>query len=198
VRGGAPALIVPRVLEPALCEELIALYDREGGLPSGTLRLDGGRAELVADPRYKSRRDYQRFDAPWTARLSGLLARRVLPEVDKCFAFRATTFEPFKLACYDAGEGGYHRPHRDNVTPDVYERRFALSLNLNTGDYDGGALRFPEYGPELYLPPRGGAVVFSSSLLHEATPVTRGRRFVLLTFLAADGVRGQHLYHQPA
>jgi predicted 2-oxoglutarate/Fe(II)-dependent dioxygenase YbiX len=199
--GGAPVLIVPEVLEPALCTELMALYDREGGLPSGQLHLEGGRAELRVDLRYKSRRDYQRFDATWTARLSTLLARRVLPEVDKCFAFRADSFEPFKLACYDAGEdggeGGYHRPHRDNLTRDVEERRFALSVNLNTGGYAGGELRFPEYGPDLYLPPAGAAAVFSSSMLHEARPVTRGRRFVLLTFLACATVRGPHLYHQP-
>ena len=31
-------------------------------------------------------------------------------------------------------------------------------------------------------PPTGGAAVFSCSVLHEALPVTRGRRFVLTTF----------------
>lgn len=195
--GGAPVLIVPRVLEPALCQELIALYRREGGNPSGVLELAGGKAQFKVDPRLKMRRDYQRFDADWTARLTAALRTRLLPEVDKCFSFRATTYEELKLTCYDAGEGGYHRPHRDNVTADVADRRFAMSLNLNTGDYEGGQLRFPEHGPALYLPPLGGAVVFSSSLLHEALPVTRGQRFVLLTFFSNDAVRGPHLYHEP-
>lgn len=203
VTGGAPALIVPRVFEPALCAELVALYDREGGLPSGSLQMEDGAPRLKVDPRYKSRHDYQRFDAAWTQRLSTLLVRRVLPEVDKCFAFRADSFEAFKLACYEAGDAdgsgqaGYHRPHRDNVTPDVEERRFALSVNLNTGDYEGGELRFPEYGPELFLPPVGAAAVFSSSMLHEALPVRRGRRLVLLTFLACAARHGPHLYHEP-
>ena len=31
--------------------------------------------------------------------------------------------------------------------------------------------------------PTGGAVVFSCSLLHEATPVTRGKRYAYLPFL---------------
>lgn len=197
IDGGAPALIVPRVLEPALCAELIALYRREGGNPSGVLELAEGKARLKVDPDQKMRRDYQRFDAAWTARLSGALRIRLLPEIDKCFAFRATTFEELKLACYDAGEGGYHRPHRDNVTADVADRRFAMSINLNTGDYYGGQLRFPEYGPALYAPPAGGAAVFSSSMLHEALPVTRGQRFVLLSFLGNDAARGPHLYHEP-
>ena len=34
-----------------------------------------------------------------------------------------------------------------------------------------------------YRPPSGGAVVFSCSLLHEATPVTAGTRYCVLPFL---------------
>jgi predicted 2-oxoglutarate/Fe(II)-dependent dioxygenase YbiX len=34
-----------------------------------------------------------------------------------------------------------------------------------------------------YHPAVGEGIVFSASLLHEATPVTLGRRYVLLTFL---------------
>ena len=56
-----------------------------------------------------------------------------------------------------------------------------MSLNLNCV-FDGGALVFAEYGRERYRPNRGDAVVFSCSLLHEALPVTEGRRFGLFTF----------------
>jgi predicted 2-oxoglutarate/Fe(II)-dependent dioxygenase YbiX len=73
-------------------------------------------------------------------------------------------------------------------------RRFALTLNLNSGDYEGGYLRLPEYGPQLYAPAAGGAVVFSCSLLHLATPVRKGRRFVVVGFLW--GEEEQHLYEK--
>ena len=67
-------------------------------------------------------------------------------------------------------------------------RRFAVSLNLNTGDYEGGCLRFPEFGPHLYVAPAGGAVVFSCSLLHEeATAVADS--FDKVTYAA---VRREH------
>ena len=62
----------------------------------------------------------------------------------------------------------------------------AMTLNLNTEAYDGGHLRFPEYGSTLYRPDTGEAVIFSCSLLHEAMPVTQGRRFALLTFFYGD------------
>ncbi len=73
--------------------------------------------------------------------------------------------------------------HRDNSAPHVAYRQFALSLNLNTGDYDGGELLFPEYSDTRFSPPAGGALVFSASLLHEAAPVTSGSRYVFLTFM---------------
>ena len=48
---------------------------------------------------------------------------------------------------------------------------------------DGGHVLFPEYNDRRYRPRAGAGVVFSCSLLHEATPVTRGRRYCALTFL---------------
>ena len=58
-----------------------------------------------------------------------------------------------------------------------------MTLNLNTGEYEGGALRFPEFGRRTYQPPAGGATVFSCALLHEATPVTKGTRYAFVPFL---------------
>jgi hypothetical protein len=89
------------------------------------------------------------------------------------------------------GEGGepcrsgFFSAHRDNLSPTTAHRRFALTLNLNDG-YQGGQLRFPEYGPERYRPALGAALVFSCSHLHEVLDVTAGRRFVLLSFLFGE------------
>lgn len=90
------------------------------------------------------------------------------------------------MACYDSSSGGFFRPHRDNTTKGTAHRKFAVSLNLNTGEYEGGLLRFPEFGRQTYNAPAGGAIVFSCSLLHEATPVTQGIRYAYLPFLYDD------------
>jgi predicted 2-oxoglutarate/Fe(II)-dependent dioxygenase YbiX len=87
------------------------------------------------------------------------------------------------VARYDAKSGGFFRPHRDNTTAGTAHRRFAVTLNLNAGEYEGGDLRFPEFGARTYRAPTGGAIVFSCGLLHEATPVTRGARYAFLPFL---------------
>jgi predicted 2-oxoglutarate/Fe(II)-dependent dioxygenase YbiX len=113
------------------------------------------------------------------------IARHVVPEVFKAFNYEVTRLEDMKIACYDAARGGYFRPHRDNTTGATAHRRFAVSVLLND-EYEGGYLRFPEYAPHMYRPKAGGAAVFGCSLLHEATDVTAGRRFVLLTFLYGE------------
>lgn len=114
--------------------------------------------------------------------LAAMIGRRVAPELFKAFYLKRFQFSRFIIACYDAARGDYFRPHRDNSTPQTRDRVFALTLNLNN-EYEGGSLLFPEYGSSLYKPAAGGAILFSCSHLHEATPVTKGRRFTLINQL---------------
>ena len=181
----APVLFIPRVLDSALCEGLIAHFEETGGTPSGVAYVHGDQAAWKPDPSVKMRRDLYLQDGPWVDRVKDALVRRVLPEIHRCFSFQVTQHEPFKVIRYDAG-AGYFRPHRDNESRDTQHRRFAMTLNLNTGAYDGGELHFPEFGPDLYAPEKGDAVIFSCSLLHEVMPVTRGSRYGLLGFFYGD------------
>ena len=103
----------------------------------------------------------------------------------KAFQFNPSRIERYIVARYDSTEGGHFRAHRDNTTRGTAHRRFAITINLND-DFDGGELWFPEFGSRRYRPPMGGAVVFSCSLLHEATPVMRGVRYATLPFLYDD------------
>ena len=189
----APVLLIPNVLEPALCERLIALHAAENKV-SGMPRVVNGGTELVTDIAAKSRHDHALTDATASRAVMERLRRRVLPEIRRSFQFAVTQMEGFKIVAYHApgpgSPGGWFRPHRDNTAPSVAHRRFALTLNLDD-DYDGGGLVLPEFGPTAYRPPAGGALVFSCSHLHEATDVTRGTRHVLLTFLFDDAAAAQ-------
>ena len=135
------------------------------------------------DPTVKTRRDHLLEDPRLVGAIKLRFARRVLPEIEKAFTRQVTGVEEFKVVCYDARDGGHFQAHRDNVVERHAHRRFAMTLNLNSGDYEGGELVFPEYGPDRYCPDTGDAVVFSCSLLHRALPVTRGRRYVFLCFM---------------
>lgn len=192
-----PILILPRVFEPDLCARLIALYEQEGGTLSGFMREVDGRTVPAHDPKHKVRRDLLVSDPALTARIRDRITRRIVPEIAKAHMFHVTRMERYLVACYDAAEGGHFDAHRDNTTAGTAHRRFAVSINLNAG-FEGGDISFPEYAPQGYRPPAGGAVVFSCALLHRVAPVTRGRRFAFLPFLydevaAEIRARNQHL-----
>jgi len=181
----APVLMAANIFEPALCERLIAYYRETGGEPSGFMREVGGKTRLVTDPNHKMRRDRNIDDEALCAILRARISAMLVPMVKRAFQFDATRMERYIIGCYEAG-AGHFRPHRDNTTKGTAHRRFAVTINLNSGDYDGGDLRFPEFGARTYRAPTGGAIVFSCSMLHEATPVTRGTRFAFLPFLYDD------------
>ena len=179
----APVLILPRVFEPALCRDLIATYSAHGGKASGFMRDIDGKTRLIVDPGHKRRNDHELVDPALRNAAAARIQNRLIPEVAKAFQFRATRMERYLVGCYDAAEGGHFRPHRDNTTAGTAHRRFAVTINLNAEDYEGGDLSFPEFGPRRYRAPTGGAVVFSCSLLHMVDPVVSGRRFAFLPFL---------------
>ena len=186
VAAPAPALIVPRIFEPELCRLLIARYREAGGQASGFMREVDGRTVGTHDASFKVRRDHLVEDEALQATLRGRLARRLAPEIQKAFQFRATRLERYLVACYRADEGGHFAAHRDNTTKGTAHRRFAVTINLNAEEFEGGDLVFPEFGTTRYRAPTGGAVVFSCSLLHQALPVTKGERFAFLPFLYDD------------
>lgn len=194
----APVLIVPRVFEPDLCRQLIGFYEGHGGEPSGVMREVQGKTVPIMDAT-KRRRDAMIEDEALQALVRHRLQTRLLPEIKRAFQFTVSRIERYMVACYDSEGGGYFKPHRDNTTAGTAHRRFACSINLNTEGHEGGELRFPEFGTKTYRPPTGGAVIFSCSLLHEATPVTRGRRYCFLPFFydeAAAAIRAAYLATQ--
>jgi hypothetical protein len=172
----APLLVVPDVLGPEECAELIAVWEQQGHSQTGVeASAGGGRAEQRS-AQLKRRRDHIVQDPQRSRELAATIGRRVLPELSKAFAYRASRFEGFKIACYQASDRGFFSAHRDNLSPATAHRRFALTLNLNDA-YQGGQLRFPEYGPELYRPAWGRCAAVQ--LLAPARGPGRDRRAAL-------------------
>lgn len=190
VQFQAPVLLVERVLDPQLCTRLMEHWQ------CGEKRADGvasAAGAVTAHADVKRRRDVPVDDAALFSVLREALVRRVLPAILQAFHIRIVQFELPRVGCYDAETGGWFRRHRDNTTPFTAHRQFAISLNLNSPEeYDGGQVRFPEFGCQRYQPNAGAALVFSCSLLHEAAPVTRGRRFGLFTFLHDESRDAQY------
>jgi predicted 2-oxoglutarate/Fe(II)-dependent dioxygenase YbiX len=181
-----PILRIPNVLDKDFCNHLIKLYRADGGGPSGFMRQLDGKTIGVLDSTFKRRRDLLIEDQSLKEKINNLVKRRIQPEIKKSYQFDISRFERYLIACYDESDKGFFRAHRDNTSSGTIHRKFAMTLNLNTGEYEGGYLWFPEYGPLYYRPEIGEAIIFSCSLLHEATPVIKGQRFTLLSFFYGE------------
>ena len=186
----APVLVLPRVFEPEFCTRLIDYFGRDGGSESGFAAEVEGKTTTVVNPLFKRRKDVTLEDETLLAETRERLERRLLPMVKRAMNWQASEIERFLVCRYGADDQGFFMAHRDDATAGTAHRKFAVTINLNAGDYAGGDLRFPEFGRRLYRPPTGGAAVFCCSLLHEVTPVTHGVRYCFVPFLYdADGVR---------
>jgi predicted 2-oxoglutarate/Fe(II)-dependent dioxygenase YbiX len=91
--------------------------------------------------------------------------------------------------------GGHYKPHADSENWHREQRQwvrgmdrdYSILVYLNDG-YDGGELRFPNFG--FRLQPRAGLLVCFPSdhrYLHEVAPVTAGTRYALVSWITARG-----------
>jgi predicted 2-oxoglutarate/Fe(II)-dependent dioxygenase YbiX len=197
VSGGiAPVAIVDHVFDPGLCARLLEYYSANETRASGIMIEKEGLLVEVHDEAAKRRRDCELRDAALSAEINGCINRVLRPAIVKAFSFDVTRIERHVIGCYDALDGGHFGPHRDNTSKGTAHRRFACTINLNAEEYEGGNLVFPEYGDTAYRARTGSAIVFSCALLHQALPVTKGRRFAFLPFLydeAAAAIREKNL-----
>jgi len=182
----APVLMIPRVLEPDLCRRLIEYYQQGDPTDSGYMVQRDGKTVGVIDYGHKRRYDCHIEDSGLREIVAERIQRSIVPMIKRAYQFDATRIERWIVCCYDAEVGGYFRAHRDNTTSGTAHRKFACTINLNADEFEGGGLRFPEFGRTVYRPDTGGAVLFSCSLLHEALPVMQGRRYAFLPFFYDD------------
>jgi len=184
-RSTAPVMLLPNLIDPGLRDRLLEAFhadNREGTV--AILDIEGNPT-TVELPDRKRRRDLTLDrDSPLYTDIRTAIADRLMPELWKAWWIDRLQTEAFYVASYQAERGDFFYAHRDNNLPNTARRRLAISIELND-DYEGGGLVFPEYSNDRWRAPAGGGLAFSCSLMHEAVPVTAGRRYVLLAFLAA-------------
>lgn len=174
---GAPVIMLDNMLGPDIRQELIDAWradNREGLVNDGFSN--------APDASVKKNREHEVVDPDLKRRVAMTLGPRIAGELEKaCNFIQPLRFEAFTVLSYTDDREDFFAAHRDNIRS-TQKRRFAMSLNLNDG-FEGGELMFPEYGDHKYLPGAGGAAIFSCALLHQALPVTKGQRWVMVTFM---------------
>jgi predicted 2-oxoglutarate/Fe(II)-dependent dioxygenase YbiX len=179
-----PVLAVPDVVEPELVAAVRALLKAGSPRPTGVVEQVGeGAARQALVDTVKSRRDLPLDRGSLRDQVIARLETRLFPAMAAAFQFRDPVIDRLVIGRYAASEGGFFAPHRDDQSPLTAHRRFAASINLNQGEYQGGGLRFAEYSDQFFDPPTGAAMAFSASILHEVGRVTEGAREAVLCFL---------------
>lgn len=179
-KNHAPVLVVPHVLSKERCEKLIAYWHANEKFQGKV----GADVHSTYNKSAKIRSDVM-IKGELQAKLDEVLSGTLFPEIEKVFGLEVTRREEYKIGCYDAEEGGFFNQHRDNFESSLSHRRYAMTLNLND-DFEGGGLNFPEYGQDVYKTEAGSAVIFPCSLMHRATKVAKGKRFMLVSFFYGE------------
>lgn len=91
--------------------------------------------------------------------------------------------ENWRIFYYDGNQKAFRGRHTDWYKDQYEYRRISMIVGLSDlKDYEGGELYFEELNLTLKLN-RNSCVLFDSRMFHEVRPVTKGKRFVLQTFL---------------
>jgi PKHD-type hydroxylase len=134
-------------------------------------------------------------DTRWIyERISG-----VIKEINaKIFNFDLTWFEPLQVLRYEGTEGGCYKIHSDapyDVNNIIAMRKLSLILQLSADDeYCGGDINLhlnamdqdnSRHTSLSHIMPRkrGTMILFPSTLLHEVTSLTSGKRISLVTWV---------------
>lgn len=98
--------------------------------------------------------------------------------------------DPIQLLRYDEGESGHFRWHGDTIPSDM-TRKITIVVPLSSPDeYEGGDLQFNQGGVISSLRQEPGrALAFPSWLIHQVTPVTKGRRYSLAAWIRGPNWR---------
>lgn len=104
------------------------------------------------------------------------------------FKFDLNQFEPLQFTSYDSSRKEFYGQHMDcsmGIPHATASRKLSITLQLSSGDdYEGGdLLLYQSKEPAIAPKKKGQLVVFPSYVLHEVTPVTKGTRYSLVTWV---------------
>lgn len=117
------------------------------------------------------------------------LAAQVSEANDRAFGLDIFGIETIQLTEYDESDKGCYGAHCDcgygEITP-ISFRKLSISVQLTPPDeYDGGDLKLYSDNFNAHHAPRelGTMILFRSHIIHEVTPVTKGKRLSLVAWV---------------
>ncbi len=165
-----PIIIVKNVITKKFKDDIINFYNKS--------------SRKNVENKISKNRTHVFTNINLTEMLDDKLTKSLFPEIKKVFNLDVTYRENYKICSYTDYDKGKFHLHRDSVYP-YGHRRYAMSLILND-DYEGGEIIFPEYTDKMHTPESCSALIFPAPLFHQVLEMTKGTRYVIISFLFGD------------
>ena len=111
------------------------------------------------------------------------------------FGFDINYLPDIQYTKYTAEQNGKYDWHCDTfwANPTAYDRKISIVIQLSDSrDYEGGDFEFDPQHPQLpadQIRTKGSVIVFPSFLTHRVTPVTKGERRSLVSWIQGPKFR---------
>jgi hypothetical protein len=101
------------------------------------------------------------------------------------FNYELTDIQSLQFTFYDSKDKGFYQKHIDMMYKGTGTRKLSVTVQLSDDkDYEGGDLLLHyKDKPDVGFRNQGTATFFPSWMLHEVTPVTKGKRYSLVAWV---------------
>ena len=176
----------PSMFTPEECRQIISMAEAQDFSEAGLVRGRRNESIRIARTTWLD----ETGEADW---VSERILETVLAANRLHFGFDLTEFaEKVQIARYDADEASHFDWHIDcGDGPFASRRKLTLVAQLSGGEsYDGGTLEFNATGQvENAGRDVGMSTLFPSFILHRVSPVARGCRYSLTTWIHGPAFR---------
>lgn len=167
-----------QLYENVLSDEVIEYIINKTGDDSN---FHDGRVGVRVNPKQKLRKDLFFSSRDVIANIDNYIYNRLYDNIKEYFNVDIIYREIWKVGYYDSKDGGFYNLHTDDARETKYRKVSMVCALSDPDDYEGGLLHFPGLKKEFKLK-KGSIIVFDSKLMHGVTPITKGRRYVLVSF----------------
>lgn len=177
----ASGVLTVRLYDPPAASSIIEQVRQHGGWADAQIRATAGtdfESRTDADVRTARILEAPSLPPPVLAGFDRRLDEVVKPVVNRRWRVGLTEHSGTQVISY--APGGHYLPHID-AGQDYRDRYFTVVCYLND-DFGGGRTLFPSLGFAVE-PARGVASVFPADYVHGAEPVTRGEKYVLVSWI---------------
>lgn len=170
-----------RLYEPDMCASIVAHIRTQGEWEAAQVVVDsGGQSRDATLPETRAARTLNRLHIPATCDDFEERVRRVInPMLRQVWGVDLLQQEGTEIVRYSPG--GHYIPHKDANELELANRYFTVLCYLNDS-FEGGKTSFTSLNFTA-TPAPGKTIVFPSRYLHCAEPVTRGEKFVFISWL---------------